>query len=74
LRPGWCLLSLDIFGNAGRLRDRNSIGLQGFDMETNRFADFTFDGGDGIAARPAPFRIPSCPRRQKIAPTATFSI
>jgi hypothetical protein len=57
LRRGTCLvtpaLCLDVFGNAGRFRDSQSIGSQAVDMEPDRVANIAFDRRNRLAGRDA---------------------
>src|SRR5207244_7643309 len=42
-------LRLDVFGDGGRLRNHDSIGLQAVDMEPDRLANFVLDRRNRVA-------------------------
>jgi hypothetical protein len=66
LRQGFCraslALRLDVFSDAGRLRNDDAISLKAIDMEADRLANFVLDRRDRVA------------RHSDIIPTTTFSI
>ena len=49
-------LRLDVFGDAGRRRHCNAIGLKAVDMEANRLANFVLDLCNSIPVATQPGR------------------
>jgi hypothetical protein len=45
-------LRLDIFSDAGRLRNYDAIGLKAVDMEADRLANFVLDCRSPVATQP----------------------